>query len=984
MNGFRRICLWLLTAVCVWMVLALSPALAASDTLDTLWVSVSACEDGGAMPGDAVAWYKMADNEYMLPMPGGTDWAEARVWFSGSAEIQINGTAFHSGDRLPGLAKGQTLTVTFGRKTRSIQVKQGSAIGAVFVETASGSMKKIDADTHYKEAGSLTFVNPDGSIAYRGEMAHFKLRGNTSAKLPKKNYGFKLAKGADLMGLGKAKRWVLIGNGRDLSLLRNQICLSMANYAGLMYTPDCAPVDLYLNHAYHGTYLLTEKIETNEDRVDIFDLEKANEEVNDQPLDTYPRVGETVTSRKGKYKAFALPNDPPDITGGYILEYENYRPRYGTEWSAFTTDRLKVFLFKEPEYASVAEMEYAMGIIQAYEDAIFSPDGLNPTTREPYWAYVDFNSLVLKYMLEEISMNTDGNGSSQYYFKPQDSVSTTFFAGPAWDYDATLASFSAKEVQHRFLDPTRLLLTQVNESNYYWGQLYAKQEFKEAVFQTWDSTYAPALRILLGQETDPSGRLRSLEYYASQITDSAEMNFIRWPINTGSTNVRRTGKTWEANVSFLQGILQQRYDALESMWGGRAPKVADQAAPAAAPAVTPAPTEAPRAAEETAAPEEGAFLVVQHADAPAEIPEPEETVPAAEAAETADEAAAPEEEAAPVEDTAPVADADPAEETAAPVEEAAPVAEAPDVPEQPVFQPLPMDDYAAFGPLPDPAAVTAGPHEHSTENTFGEYTYEDASMRVTLWYEWVGEAFYSVARVKIADPSQLRTALHQDRLALNHYVWVTARKKNAVVAVGGEGLLFNSNKTSYAVRMSQDVRVRRGLKARDTLVTDENGDFHIFIGFNTDIPASLRAEGHTVVNLFNFGPALIIDNQIIHPAGEKMKYPVGFPTADQPRCAIGQIGPLEYVIVTADGRNAKAPTRDGEIRKASGSTVGELAEYMASLGCVQAYNLDGGGSSSMYFFAAEDERGIYSHPYSTRRAVSDIVYFATLVDPAAQ
>ncbi len=111
-----------------------------------------------------------------------------------------------------------------------------------------------------------------------------------------------------------------------------------------------------------------------------------------------------------------------------------------------------------------------------------------------------------------------------------------------------------------------------------------------------------------------------------------------------------------------------------------------------------------------------------------------------------------------------------------------------------------------------------------------------------------------------------------------------------------------------------------------------------------------------------------------------MTYPVGFPTADQPRCDIGQIGPLEYVMVTVDGRNAHAPTREGSTKTAKGASVGELAEFMAALGCLQAYNLDGGGSSSMYFFASEDERGIYSHPYTTKRAVSDIVYFATLVD----
>ena len=866
MHHWRKTLLCLLAALCAWGLIPRGAALAAAEKLEELWVSVSACEDGAdirgyfcwslmdnfewakgyterfglvyvdyatgrRIPMDAVAWHRISNREYLLFMPGGADWAQARVWFSGIAEITIDGETYRSGDRIPGLARDRVLTVTSGRTARSLTVKQGSAIGAVFVSTASGSMRRIDADTRYKEeGGSLTFLNPDGTFAYRGAMDHFKLRGNTSATLDKKNYGFKLSKGADLMGLGRAKRWTLIGNGRDLSLLRNRICLSMADYAGLQYTPGCAPVDLYLNHAYHGTYLLTEKIEVNENRVDIFDLEEANEEANEEPPESYPRVGETTTSRRGKYKAFALPNDPPDISGGYILEYENYRPRYGTELCAFTTERLKVFLFKEPEIASVAEMEYAMGMIQAYEDAIFARDGINPTTGQPYWAYVDFDSLVRKYMLEEISMNTDGNGSSQMYFKPRDSVSTTFIAGPAWDYDATFASFSARSVQDRFLDPKVLLLTQVNSSNYYWGQLYAKPEFREAVFRRWDSTYASAMRILLGEEEDPSGRLRSLDAYAAEIADSAEMNFLRWPINRGSANVRRTGLTWEANLSFLSGILRQRRDALASMWGGHFPdEPAEEASPAGAPDVET--DERPEPADESPArPEPGAGIV--------ELPAPE-VIPLDDPASGAESAGLPDQEVSP---GLPETDAEPGG-----LPEAEAVVTAAAAPRLPA---LPMDDLAAFGPAPDPACVTAGRHESSTDATFNEYTYEDASLRITLWNEWVGDAFYSVARVRVSHPSQLRTALHQDRLALNHYVWVTAARKNAVVAIGGEGLLFNSNKTSYAVRMSRVIRNRKGLRARDTLITDENGDFHIFTGFSADMPAQVEAQGHTVVNLF--------------------------------------------------------------------------------------------------------------------------------------
>ena len=498
-----------------------SASAAAEEDLEGLWLSVTACEAEGEMPSCSVRWYREAKNKYVLFLPGLTDWKETRLWFTGPQEILFDGAAVRSGDRLSGLESGSEHTVRAGGEQYRLRIMQGSLIGAAFVETATGSMKKINASTRYKEeGGNLTFLNSGGATAYQGEMDHFKLRGNTSAELDKKNYGFKLRKGADLERLGKAKRWVLIGNGRDLSLLRNQLCMNLAAYAGLMYTPDVKPVDLYLNHAYHGCYLLSEKVEVDNERVDIHDLEKANEEANPEPLDSYPRVGEIKNYKRGKYKAFDLPNDPKDITGGYILEYENYQPRYGTELCAYNTMRSKVILFKEPEIVSVREMEFVVSFIQGYEDAIFSEDGKNPSTGKYYWEYIDFDSLVLKYMLEEISMNTDGNGSSQYYFKPSDRVSKVFFAGPAWDYDATFASFSARDFQDRFLDPTELLLTAVNKSRYYWPQLYAKEEFQKAVFEKWKSVYAPAMRILIGIEKDPNGQLRSMKEYASGISGS--------------------------------------------------------------------------------------------------------------------------------------------------------------------------------------------------------------------------------------------------------------------------------------------------------------------------------------------------------------------------------------------------------------------------------------------------------------------------------
>lgn len=546
------------------VLLCLLPAAAMAATgPENVCISVTKCEDG-QMPRSAVEWYKKKDVYYFF-LPGGTDWNELRIWFEGKQDvITVNGAELKSGDRLSVTGEGE-LTFVYANAKYRVSIVQGSGIGAAFIETESGDLSYIHKSVENKEAGTALFLRGDGTVDYDGGMSHIKMRGNTSVSLPKKNYGIKLEKGADLMGLGKAKRWVFLGSYRDHSQLRNQIVYTMAQYAQMKYSCDVTPVDLYLNHAYNGTYLMTEKIEVNKERVDIRDLEEQNENLNDRPLSEYEQVG-PVESRKGKYKAFALEKEPEDVTGGYIIEYENWQQRYTTEACAYTTLKNKVLLVKEPEHASVGEMEYISSFMQGYENAIFSDDGKDPETGKHYSEFVDFDSLVTKYMLEEISLNEDGSASSQYYVKPADEESTVAFAGPAWDYDITFGGY-AKAIKKSLLNPKALFLTKINNSQYWWPQLYKRQEFFEAIREKWESVYKPALRILLGQEKDGTGTLLSVREYAADLKKSAEMNFIRWPIIKTGSNIADTGMTFDENIDYLIDFMQKRFDFLDSVWG---------------------------------------------------------------------------------------------------------------------------------------------------------------------------------------------------------------------------------------------------------------------------------------------------------------------------------------------------------------------------------------------------------------------------------
>ncbi len=244
---------------------------------------------------------------------------------------------------------------------------------------------------------------------------------------------------------------------------------------------------------------------------------------------------------------------------------------------------------------------------------------------------------------------------------------------------------------------------------------------------------------------------------------------------------------------------------------------------------------------------------------------------------------------------------------------------------------------------------------------FTEDSYTDETLTVQLERVWVDDAQFNVARVKIADPSQLRIGLAAPfGKKKTNRVSTIAKDNNAVVAIGGD--YFANEEGGYVVRMGEAYR-KKPLKSRDMLVTDAKGNFHILKNSNAEELKALMEAEDAIVNVFNFGPALVID-------GEEQAMPAKYNyniTGKEPRCAIGQVGELEYLLVVVDGRNQGG---------SKGCTVETLAHFMAEQGCTQAYNLDGGNSALMVFNGEN-----YSHKsFSAERSVSDIIYFATAVD----
>lgn len=246
---------------------------------------------------------------------------------------------------------------------------------------------------------------------------------------------------------------------------------------------------------------------------------------------------------------------------------------------------------------------------------------------------------------------------------------------------------------------------------------------------------------------------------------------------------------------------------------------------------------------------------------------------------------------------------------------------------------------------------------------FTEEGYEDDSIRVQLETREEKNRTWRIAWVEIASPTQLRTAVVGKPTATKGTakVLAMANGNNAIVAINGDYYRDDPNKTTFEYRMGTKIRDKSN-KAKDMLIIDENGDFHTFVHDGKNKSAALtfvKDTGHTIINAFTFGPALVHEGEEL-----KMDKNYGYnPNGREPRSALGQLDTLSYVLVVCEGRN-----------DSSGVTHQELADFMYSLGCKEAFNLDGGGSAALTYNGK-----YYNKLAGSERAVSDIIYFATAV-----
>ena len=258
-------------------------------------------------------------------------------------------------------------------------------------------------------------------------------------------------------------------------------------------------------------------------------------------------------------------------------------------------------------------------------------------------------------------------------------------------------------------------------------------------------------------------------------------------------------------------------------------------------------------------------------------------------------------------------------------------------------------------PVTEPPAV----YPIITENS-----YLDEHISITIeTLRRFGSNFH-VAEIKVDDPSYLKTALAKDTYGLNikEKTSVQARRVGAILAVNGD--YYGANEKGYVIRNGTIYRTTlrptddKRRKYFDDLAILWDGTLVPFDEKTTSI-SDLSAIG--AVQVFGFGPTLVRDSEIA--VTEKTEVGVSNPSGN-PRTAIAQLGKGHYLLVVADGRTDQS----------KGPTLLELATVLRELGAVTAYNLDGGGSATMYFNGRVINNPCTNWNEIKEREVSDIVY----------
>ncbi len=377
----------------------------------------------------------------------------------------------------------------------TVRVMRSENLPSVWLTTHSGKLDHVLEEKGNREGGKVSFLTETGEAGYDGAFEEIKGRGNYTWLLEKKSFSLHFSQPVELLSPTEDDQWVLLAGASEETHLINRMVFEMMRSAGIADVPQSTWVDLYINGEYYGNYLLSQKVRpTAQDR-----------------------------------------------ESGWMVEFDGYWETEGKP--GFYTDAGEILAIGYPqtkqEGASAGKHESIRRLVQEAEDAILE-EGVG---RESWQELVDADSLVKKYVLDEISKCPDGWNGSNYCFYREGKL---YFGAP-WDYEFSFGNQPAwfsgcslpQGIYHR-------------EHSTWYRALCEKPEFMDAVKTVYREFFRPYLQNWASQ---------TLEEQAGFIRASMEMDALRWD---------RKQERFDRKVEELGNFITDRLSFLDGEWLGLA------------------------------------------------------------------------------------------------------------------------------------------------------------------------------------------------------------------------------------------------------------------------------------------------------------------------------------------------------------------------------------------------------------------------------
>ncbi|MDD2972339.1 MAG: hypothetical protein PHE02_09450 [Lachnospiraceae bacterium] len=401
---------------------------------------------------------------------------------------------------------------------------KNDTIPSVFIDTneANGEgLSYLNLSKLNQLAGETTILNEKGATVYTGLLDRVKGRGNDSWLAAKKGYSIKLKVDSDLLGLGANKDFALLPGYRDNSLMSYRIIQDMTKEMQIPYALESKIVNLYIDNNFLGTYLLSEKMGIDNNRIPITNLYKQTKKMNGNDLTGFEQVHWKNPDTGAERIWYQIEKEPQDYTGGYLLELDTQD--YDGTQSRFVSDRGIAISLKSNNYASENQVNYIADFWQDFENAVYAPDGYNEKGKY-YTEYIDAESFANMWAMYELTEDTSMRGSVYFYKDADDRGDGLLHAAYLWDVEH---SFVEEEYINKSWVMGRMKGDLVGAG--YWTAIYQHGDFAQLVNQQWTDKIAPAVQKLLNPEEiiEPEG-LSSISGYERAYTYAGALNSTRW------------------------------------------------------------------------------------------------------------------------------------------------------------------------------------------------------------------------------------------------------------------------------------------------------------------------------------------------------------------------------------------------------------------------------------------------------------------------